>query len=47
MKQNFPSSSSYNMNQQNNFQSQSPYLLNLNANPFMASKPTKKNMSQI
>jgi CCR4-NOT transcription complex subunit 7/8 len=47
MKQNFPSSSSYNMNQQNNFQSQSPYMLNLNANPFMASKPTKKNMSQI
>ena len=42
MKQNFPSSP-YNMNQPNNFPSQSPFMLNLNANPFMASKPPKKN----
>ena len=46
MKQNFPSSP-YNINQPNNFQSQSPYMLNLNANPYMTSKSSKKNISQM
>ena len=46
MNQNFPQNQ-YNLNQNNNFPSQSPYMLNLNANPFMASKPPKKNVSQI
>ncbi len=46
MKQNYQSNN-YNMNQPNNYPSQSQYMLNLNANPFMASKPTKKNLSQI
>ena len=46
MKQNYPTSP-YNVNQPNNFPSQSPYMLNLNANPFMSSKPNKKNTSQL
>ena len=46
MKPNFPSSP-YHMNQQNNVPSQPQYMLNLNANPFMTSKSSKKNMPQI
>ena len=42
MKQNFPSSP-YNINQPSNFQNQSSFVLNLNANPYMTSKPDKKN----
>jgi len=45
MKQNFPSSP-FNMNQPNNFPTQSQYMLNLNANPYMTSKSTKK-ISQL
>ena len=51
MNPNFPQNQ-FNMNQNNNFpssssSSSSQYMLNLNANPFMASKPPKKNTSQI
>ena len=41
MKPNYPSSP-YNMNQPNNFSNQSQYMLNLNANPYMTTKSTKK-----
>ena len=43
MKQNFPST--FNINQPNNFQTS--YMLNLNANPFITSKPPKKTNNQI
>ena len=43
MKQNFPST--FNINQTNNFQTS--YMLNLNANPFITSKPPKKTNNQI
>jgi CCR4-NOT transcription complex subunit 7/8 len=45
MKQNYPST--FNINQQNNFQTPPQYMLNLNANPFMASKPPKKTTNQL
>ena len=46
MKKNFPSSP-YHISQPNNFQSSPQYMLNLSANPYMASKPPKKNTTQL
>ena len=46
MNQNYPQTQ-YNMNQNNNYPSSSPYMLNLNANPYLVSKPPKKTTSQI